>query len=181
MGRWFSDVYRIYCRLSKERLLNLSSRMSNSKSTQFLDGQAGFVHTGLDPALQQALDSNLLDVEPVEQSAPDEASGQVPEAELDDDDSDPDDEVDDGGESDDSDTESAVICGGGPLLTNAQISVGMAVAVPFTLDGRQVHFEGSWRRRPKTKSKNLRSGVCFSWWRSHQQASHRRHRRRFRR
>ena len=143
MGRWFSDVYRIYCRLSKERLLNLSSRMSNSKSTQFLDGQAGFMHTGLDPALQQALDSNLLDVEPVEQSAPDEASGQVPEAELDDDDSDPDDEVDDGGESDDSDTESAVICGGGPLLTNAQISVGMAVAVPFTLDGRQVHFEGT--------------------------------------
>ena len=34
MGRWFSDVYRIYCRLSKERLLNLSSRMSNSKSTR---------------------------------------------------------------------------------------------------------------------------------------------------
>ena len=51
MGRWFSDVYRIYCRLSKERLLNMSSRMSNSKSTQFLDGQAGFMHTGLDPAL----------------------------------------------------------------------------------------------------------------------------------
>ena len=51
MGRRFSDVYRIYCRLSKERLLNLPSRMSNSKSTQFLDGQAGFMHTGLDPAL----------------------------------------------------------------------------------------------------------------------------------
>ena len=144
MGRWFSDVYRIYCRLSKERLLNLSSRMSNSKSTQFLDGQAGFMHTGLDPALQQALDSNLLDVEPVEQVAPGEASGQgVQEAELADDDSDPDDEVDDGGESDDSDTESAAMCGGGPLLTDAQINVGVAVAVPFTLDGRQVHFEGT--------------------------------------
>ena len=110
---------------------------------RFLDGQAGFMHTGLDPALQQALDSNLLDVEPVEQSAPDEASGQVPEAELDDDDSDPDDEVDDGGESDDSDTESAAMCGGGPLLTDARINVGMAVAVPFTLEGRQVHFEGT--------------------------------------
>ena len=86
----------------------------------------------------------LFRSEPVEQFAPDEASGQgVPEAELDDDDSDPDDKVDDGGESDDSDTESAVICGGGPLLTNAQISVGVAVAVPFTLDGRQVHFEGT--------------------------------------
>ena len=144
MGRWFSDVYRIYCRLSKERLLNLSSRMSNSKSTQFLDGQAGFMHTGLDPALQQALDSNLLDVEPVEQVAPGEASGQgAQEAELADDDSDLDDEVDDGDESDDSDTESAVMCDGGPLLTDAQISVGVSVAVPFTLDGRQVHFEGT--------------------------------------
>ena len=77
MGRWFSDVYRIYCRLSKERLLDLSSRLSNSKSTQFLDGQADFVHTGPNPALQQALDSNLLDVEPIEQVAPDEANSQI--------------------------------------------------------------------------------------------------------
>ena len=79
MGRWFSDVYRMYCRLSKERLLNLLSRMSNSRSTQFLDGQAGFMHTGLDPALQQTLDSNLLDVEPVEQVAPEEASSRAAE------------------------------------------------------------------------------------------------------
>jgi hypothetical protein len=94
MGRWFSDVYRIYCRLSKERLLNLSSRMSNSKSTRFLDGQAGFMHAGIDPALHQALDSNLLDVEPVEQVAPGEASGQgAQEAELADDDSELDDEA----------------------------------------------------------------------------------------
>ena len=144
MGRWFSDVYRIYCRLSKERLLNLSSRMSNSKSTQFLDGQAGFMHTGLNPALQQTLDSNLLDVEPVEQVAPDEANSRAAEeAELADDDSDFDDEVDDGDESDGSDTESAVLCDRGPLLTDAQVSVGALVAVPFSLDGRQVHCEGT--------------------------------------
>ena len=35
------------------------------------------------------------------------------------------------------------MCEGGPLLTDAQISVGAPVAVPFTLDGSQVHFEGS--------------------------------------
>ena len=35
------------------------------------------------------------------------------------------------------------MCDGGPLLTDAQISVGLSVAVPFTLDGRQVHFEGT--------------------------------------
>ena len=144
MGRWFSDVYRIYCRLSKERLLDLSSRMSNSRSTQFLDGQAGFMHTGLDPALQQALDSNLLDVEPVEQVAPDEANSQAAEeTELADDDSDFGDESGDGDDSDGSDTESAVLCDPGSLLTDAQISVGASVAVPFSLDGRQVHFEGT--------------------------------------
>ena len=41
MGRWSSDVYRIYCRLSKERLLQLSHRMSNSRATQFLNGADG--------------------------------------------------------------------------------------------------------------------------------------------
>ena len=35
------------------------------------------------------------------------------------------------------------MCDGGPLLTDAQINVGVSVAVPFTLDGRQVHFEGT--------------------------------------
>ena len=106
MGRWFSDVYRIYCRLSKERLLNLSSRMSNSKSRQFLDGQAGFMHTGLNPALQQVLDTNLLDVEPVEQVAPDEANSQAAEeAELADDDSDFGDEAGGGDDSGGSETE----------------------------------------------------------------------------
>ena len=83
-------------------------------------------------------------MEPVEQVAPDEANSQVAgEAELADDDSDLDDEVDDGNESDGSDTESAVMCDCGPLLIDAQISVGASVAVPFSLDGRQVHFEGT--------------------------------------
>ena len=65
------------------------------------------------------------------------------EAELADDDSDSDDEVGDGDDSDGSDTESAIMCDAGPLLTDAQISVGASVAVPFSLDGSQVHFEGS--------------------------------------
>ena len=102
------------------------------------------MHTGLDPALQQALDSNLLDVELVEQVAPDEANSQAAEeAELADDDSDFDDEVGSGDDSDGSDAESAAMCDCGPLLTDAQDSVGAPVAVPFSLDGRQVHFEGT--------------------------------------
>ena len=56
MGRWASDVYRIYCRLSKERLLDLSRRMSNSSATQFLNGADGFME--------------LLEVEPVEAESP---------------------------------------------------------------------------------------------------------------
>ena len=148
MGRWASGVYRIYCRLSKERLLDLSKRMSNASSAQFLNGTGGFME--------------LLEVKPVEVEAPpsgpdddrqpdtteeveaetgDEADER--EAELADDDSDLDDEVGDGDDSDGSDTESAVMCDCGPLLTDGQVSVGAAVAVPFSLDGRQVHFEGS--------------------------------------
>ena len=53
MGRWFSDVYRIYCRLSKERLLELSEKMGSARSTQFVNGARGFFDT-------------LLEVEPVE-------------------------------------------------------------------------------------------------------------------
>ena len=56
MGRWASGVYRIYCRLSKERLLDLSKRMSNASSTQFLNGTDGFME--------------LLEVEPVEAEVP---------------------------------------------------------------------------------------------------------------
>ena len=73
MGRWFSDVYRIYCRLSKERLLRLSHRMSNSRSTQFLNGVDGFFGT-VAPAGE-------LDLEEVEQQEP----GQPPEADRDED------------------------------------------------------------------------------------------------
>ena len=53
MGRWFSDVYRIYCRLSKERLLELSEKMGSARATQFVNGARGFFDT-------------LLEVEPVE-------------------------------------------------------------------------------------------------------------------
>ena len=67
MGRWASDVYRIYCRLSKERLLELSHRMSNSRSTQFLNGVDGFFRT--------AGSASELDIEEVEQPEP----GQQPE------------------------------------------------------------------------------------------------------
>ena len=35
------------------------------------------------------------------------------------------------------------MCEAGPLLTDSQIRAGASVAVPFTLDGSQVHFEGS--------------------------------------
>ena len=147
MGRWASGVYRTYSRLSKGRLLDLPKRMSNASSTQFLNGTDGFME--------------LLEVEPVEAEAPpsgpdddrqpdpteeDEAEtgdeADEREAELADDDSDFDDEVGDGDDSVGSDTKSAVMSDCGPLLTDAQVSVGASVAVPFSLDGRQVHFEG---------------------------------------
>ena len=35
------------------------------------------------------------------------------------------------------------MCDCGPLLTDAQVSVGASEAVPFSLGGRQVHFEGN--------------------------------------
>ena len=58
--RWRSDIYEIYCRLSKQRLLDLSEKMSRTKTTQFINGSEGFFDT-------------LLDVEPVE--AADSSSG----------------------------------------------------------------------------------------------------------
>ena len=148
MGRWASDVYRIYCRLSKERLLDLSKRMSNASSTQFLNGADGFME--------------LLEVVPVEAEehpcgpddeqqldATEEAEAEIGneaderEVEPADDDSDPDDEGGDGDDSGDSDTEAAIMCEAGSLLSDSQIRVGAPVAVPFTFDGSQVHFEGS--------------------------------------
>ena len=148
MGRWASDVYRIYCRLSKERLLDLSKRMGHASSTQFLNGADGFME--------------LLEVEPVDAEehpsgagddrqpdATEETEAEIgekadgPEAELADDDPGSDDEAENDDDSDDSDTEPAIMCDAGPLLTNTQIGVGAPVAVPFSLDGKQVHFEGT--------------------------------------
>ena len=148
MGRWASGVYRIYCRLSKERLLDLSKRMSNASPTQFLNGADGFMELlGVEPVEAEARPSGSDDdrqpdaTEEVEAEIGDEADEGG--AELADDDSDSDDEVGEGNDSDGSDTESAIMCDGGPLLTDAQVGVGASVAVPFSLDGRQVHFEGS--------------------------------------
>ena len=61
MGRWCSAVYQIYCRLSKERLLELSQRMGNAKATQILNGADGFMES-------------LMKVEPV---GNDSGTGQV--------------------------------------------------------------------------------------------------------
>ena len=148
MGRWASDVYRIYCRLSKERLLDLSKRMGNASSTQFLNGADGFMElTEVEPVEAEEHPSGPDDdrqpdaTEEVEAEMDDETDGR--EVEPADDDSDSDDEVGDGDESEGSDTESAILCDAGPLLADAQISVGATVAVPFSLGGRQVHFVGS--------------------------------------
>ena len=140
MGRWSSDVYRIYCRLSKERLLQLSHRMSNSRSTQFLNGADGFLSTAT-PAGEQ-------DLEEVEQQEP----GQPPDTSRDEDEGHDDErglgsdaESDDGAAMTDDEchVEQKGMCDCGPLLTDAQINVGATVAVPFSLGRHQVHFEGT--------------------------------------
>ena len=140
MGRWSSDVYRIYCRLSKERLLQLSHRMSNSRSTQFLNGTDGFLST--------ATPAGEPDLEEVEQ----QEQGQPPEADRDEDDG-GDDELGRGSDAesedgsamsdDESQVEPAGMCDCGPLLTDAQVMIGVSVAVPFSLGRHQVHFEGT--------------------------------------
>ena len=140
MGRWSSDVYRIYCRLSKERLLQLSHRMSNSRSTQFLNGADGFLST--------ATPSGEQDLEEVEQQEP----GQPPDTSRDEDEGHDDErglgsdaESDDGAAMTDDEchVEQKGMCDCGPLLTDAQINVGATVAVPFSLGRHQVHFEGT--------------------------------------
>ena len=60
MGRWSSDCYRLYTRLTKERLLELSSKMGDARTTQFVNGLRGWFDT-------------TLEVEPVETGT--EASG----------------------------------------------------------------------------------------------------------
>ena len=62
MGRWASDCYRIYCRLSKERLLELSPKMGSSQSSQFANGSRGFLGT-------------LILFEPAEKRLPDDDIG----------------------------------------------------------------------------------------------------------
>ena len=63
MGRWASDCNnRIYCRLSKERLLELSQKMGSSQSSQFANGSRGFLGT-------------LMHFEPVEKRPPDDDTG----------------------------------------------------------------------------------------------------------
>ena len=124
--------------------------MSNASSTQFLNGAGGFMELlEVEPVEAEEHpcgpdDGRQLDAtEEVEAEIGDEADERE-EAEPADDDSDPDGEVGDGDDSGDSDTEAAIMCEGGPLLTDAQIRVGAPVAVSFTLDGsQQVHFEGS--------------------------------------
>jgi hypothetical protein len=133
-------VYRIYCRLSKERLLQLSHRMSNSRSTQFLNGTDGFLST--------ATPAGEPDLEEVEQ----QEQGQPPEADRDEDDG-GDDELGRGSDAesedgsamsdDESQVEPAGMCDCGPLLTDAQVMIGVSVAVPFSLGRHQVHFEGT--------------------------------------
>ena len=39
--------------------------------------------------------------------------------------------------------EAADMCDCGPPLTDAQVKIGASVAVPFSLGGHQVHFEGT--------------------------------------
>ena len=62
MGRWASDYYRIYCRLSKERLLELPQKMGSSQSSQFANGSRGFLGT-------------LMQFDPVEKCSPDDGAG----------------------------------------------------------------------------------------------------------
>ena len=61
MGRWFSGCYRLYTRLTKERLLELSTKMGDATTTQFANGARGFFGT-------------VLDVEPVEKAGEDPAA-----------------------------------------------------------------------------------------------------------
>ena len=44
--------------------------------------------------------------------------------------------------------ESAGMCDSGPLLADAQVTIGASVAVPFSLGGHQVHFQGTVSSMP---------------------------------
>ena len=51
--------------------------------------------------------------------------------------------------------EEAGMCDCGPLLTDAQINVGVSVAVPFSLGSHQVHFEGTISSMPSSSEVNV--------------------------
>ena len=51
--------------------------------------------------------------------------------------------------------ESAGMCDCGPLLTDAQLTIGASVAVPFSLGGHQVHFEGTISSMPSSSEVNV--------------------------
>ena len=47
------------------------------------------------------------------------------------------------------------MCDCGPPLTDAQVDVGASVAVPFSLGGHQVHFEGTISSMPSSSEVNV--------------------------
>ena len=51
--------------------------------------------------------------------------------------------------------EAAGMCDSGPPLTDAQIDVGASVAVPLSLGGHQVHFEGTISSMPSPSEVNV--------------------------
>ena len=51
--------------------------------------------------------------------------------------------------------EAAGMCNCGPLLTDAQINVGVSVAVPFSLGSHLVHFEGTISSMPSSSEVNV--------------------------
>jgi hypothetical protein len=114
--------------------------MSNSRSTQFLNGADGFLSTVTQAGEQ--------DLEEVEQQEP----GQPPDTDKDEDEGGDDErglgsdaESDDGAAmaDDEGQVESTGMCDCGPLLTDAQVNIGAPVAVPFSLGRHHVHFEGT--------------------------------------
>ena len=59
--------------------------------------------------------------------------------------------------------EAAGMCDCGPPLTGAQIDVGASVAVPFSLGGHQVHFEGTISSMPSSSEVNVSFPGERSW------------------
>ena len=51
--------------------------------------------------------------------------------------------------------EAAGMCHRGPALADAQVEIGASVAVPFSLSGHQVHFEGTAASMPSSPEANV--------------------------